>query len=145
MKRKQYGGFSENSYDPAIPLLVLDVKEMKWLSERHICTHMFIAAYLWYIHIYMVYRWYIDIPQIGYIYDIYHSYKKATKKKGNPFMCDNMDEERKRGGRKGREREKEAWIEGGWKERRKGHLKEAKYVVRYTVTWMCRVDLVLLC
>ena len=31
-------------YDPAIPLLDIDPKEMKTRSPRDICTHMFTAA-----------------------------------------------------------------------------------------------------
>ena len=34
----------ELPYDPAIPLLVIYPKEMKPLSQRYICTPMFIAA-----------------------------------------------------------------------------------------------------
>ena len=32
------------SCDPAIPLLVIDTKEMKSVSQRDVCTPMFIAA-----------------------------------------------------------------------------------------------------
>lgn len=87
-------------HDPAIPFLDIYPKEMKSISQRDICTLMYIAALLTKAKILEECK----CPSIdGWIKKIRCVYVSLCvrvcteilfnhKKKGNPTICDNVDE-----------------------------------------------------
>ena len=92
---------TELPYDPAIPLLGIDPKEMKTLTRKDICSSMFIAALFtiakkqkqpkwpWPLMVEWIQK--ICVCIYIYIYIYIHNEIFSHKKEGNLAIYDNMD------------------------------------------------------
>ena len=93
----------ELPYNPAIPLLRIYPKKMKTLTQKDICTTMFLAALFSVVKTWKqpkcpwMGEWIKEFVVYIYICIYMHinvhtmEYYSAIKKQGNPIICNNMD------------------------------------------------------